>query len=674
MLHCFNGNANRTDGALQAAPIYFKYCNKPGRDLMASSTASASGGSHAHIDGSEPPGKTSFWALTLGSIGVVYGDIGTSPLYAFRESVLAAVGPGKPASETVVLGILSLIIWALLFVVTAKYVIILLRADNNGEGGTLALMALASRTLGRRNVVIILLGIISGALFYGDAIITPALSVLSAVEGLKIVTPAFEEYVVPITVVILICLFAVQSRGTAKVAAFFGPLTLVWFAVIAAAGFWHIGQNLTVLYAFNPYYGVNFLLHHGIIGFFTLGAVFLVVTGSEALYADLGHFGRGPIRFAWLVVVLPALTINYLGQGALVLANPKAIDNPFFLLFPNWALLPMVLLATAATVIASQAVITGAYSLTQQAIQLGLLPRLEIRHTSESLFGQIYMPRVNTLLLIGVLLLVALFRSSSALASAYGIAVTGTMVVTALMAIIVIRKVWHWPLAAALALMLPFLFIDLTFLAANLLKILEGGWMPVALGAIVMLLMYTWRRGSHLLVLKTRKLETPLAPLVASLERKPPTRVPGTAVFFTSDPEFAPTALMHSLKHYKVLHEKNVILTVETADTPRVDVSERVRIEPVGETFSRVVLRFGFMEQPNVPKALAIARKHGWQFDIMSTSFFLSRRTLRPAAKSGMPRWQDRLFIALTRSANDATDYFQIPTGRVVEIGTQVTV
>jgi KUP system potassium uptake protein len=641
---------------------------------MASSPDPASGGSHAHIDGSEPRGKTSFWALTLGSIGVVYGDIGTSPLYAFRESVLAAVGPGKPASETVVLGILSLIIWALLFVVTAKYVIVLLRADNNGEGGTLALMALASRALGRRNVVIILLGIISGALFYGDAIITPALSVLSAVEGLKIVTPAFEEYVVPITVLILIGLFAVQSRGTAKVATFFGPLTLVWFAAIAAAGFWHIGQNLTVLYAFNPYYGVNFLLHHGIIGFFTLGAVFLVVTGSEALYADLGHFGRGPIRFAWLVVVLPALTINYLGQGALVLANPKAIDNPFFLLFPNWALLPMVLLATAATVIASQAVITGAYSLTQQAIQLGLLPRLEIRHTSESLFGQIYMPRVNTLLLIGVLLLVALFRSSSALASAYGIAVTGTMVVTALMAIIVIRKVWQWPLAAALALMLPFLFIDLTFLAANLLKILEGGWMPLALGAIVMSLMYTWRRGSHLLVLKTRKLETPLAPLVASLERKPPTRVPGTAVFFTSDPEFAPTALLHSLKHYKVLHEKNVILTVETADTPRVDLSERVRIEPVGETFSRVVLRFGFMEQPNVPKALAIARKHGWQFDIMSTSFFLSRRTLRPAAKSGMPRWQDRLFIALTRSANDATDYFQIPTGRVVEIGTQVTV
>jgi KUP system potassium uptake protein len=625
-------------------------------------------------DGIDAPAKTSFWALTLGSIGVVYGDIGTSPLYALRESVLAAVGPGNPASEVAVLGILSLIIWALFIVVTAKYVVILLRADNNGEGGTLALMALASRALGRSSGVLILLGIVSGALFYGDAIITPALSVLSAVEGLKIVTPAFETYVVPITVVILIALFAVQSRGTASVAKLFGPLTLVWFAAIAVAGFWHIGQNLNVLYAFNPYYGVNFLLHHGVIGFYTLGAVFLVVTGSEALYADLGHFGRGPIRFAWLVVVLPALVINYLGQGALVLANPKAIENPFFLLFPQWALLPMVLLATAATVIASQAVITGAYSLTRQAIQLGLLPRMEIRHTSESLFGQIYMPRVNMLLLIGVLLLVALFRSSSALASAYGIAVTGTMVVTASMAIIVIKRVWGWNWIATFALMLPFLFIDLTFLTANMLKVVEGGWMPLALGTIVMTVMYTWRRGSRLLFEKTRKQEIPLTFLVGNLEKKPPMRVPGTAVFLTSDPEFAPTALMHSLKHYKVLHENNVVLTIETADTPRVARAERVRIEPVGHTFSRVVLRFGFMESPNVPKALAIARKHGWQFDIMSTSFFLSRRLLKPAAQSGMPRWQDRLFIALTRQANDATDYFQIPTGRVVEVGTQVTV
>ena len=641
---------------------------------MSKSIATANVGGVAAHDASEAPAKVGFWALSLGSIGVVYGDIGTSPLYALREAVLAATGTGNPASEPVVLGILSLIIWALLLVVTAKYVLILLRADNKGEGGTLALMALASRSLVRGSSVVILLGVISGALFYGDAIITPALSVLSAIEGLKVVTPAFDAYVVPLTVLILVILFAVQSRGTARVASFFGPVTLFWFATIAAAGIWHVGQNLTVLFAFNPWYGVSFLLHHGIVGFYTLGAVFLVVTGAEALYADLGHFGRGPIRFAWLVVVLPALLLNYLGQGALVLADAKSVENPFFLLYPDWALLPMVLLATAATVIASQAVITGAYSLTRQAIQLGLLPRLEIRHTSESLFGQIYMPRVNTLLLIGVLLLVALFRSSSALASAYGIAVTGTMVVTAMMALVVIWRVWHWPLFAAAALIVPFLFIDLTFLSANMLKIVEGGWMPLALGAMVMAVMYTWRRGTRLLFEKTRRLETPLESLVKSLEKKPPARVPGTAVFLTSDPVSAPTALLHSLKHYKVLHEKNVILTIETADAPRVDLAERVRIQPVGKTFSRVVLRFGFMETPNVPRALAIARKLGWQFDIMSTSFFLSRRSLKPAAHSGMPRWQDRLYIGLTRAANDATDYFQIPTGRVVEVGTQVTI
>jgi len=637
-------------------------------------TQATAGRADGRIEIGETHPSAGFWTLTLGSIGVVYGDIGTSPLYAVRESVVAAVGAGNPASEPVVLGILSLIIWALILVVTVKYVLILLRADNNGEGGTLALMALAHRALKRGGGIVILLGIVSGALFYGDAIITPALSVLSAVEGLKIVTPAFEPYVVPLAVLILFALFAVQSRGTAKVAALFGPITLVWFVAITIAGVWHVAQNPAVLRAFNPVHGVAFLGSHGMIGFVTLGAVFLVVTGSEALYADLGHFGRGPIRFAWLTVALPALTINYLGQGALVLADPKTIENPFFLLYPDWALLPMVALATAATVIASQAVITGAYSLTRQAIQLGLLPRLEIRHTSEALFGQIYMPRVNMLLLIGVLLLVALFRSSSALASAYGIAVTGTMVVTAMMAFVVIWKVWNWsPLMAGL-LIAPFLFIDLTFLAANLLKVFEGGWMPLALGAVIMLVMYTWRRGSRILSEKTRRQETPLADLVAMLEKKPPLRVPGTAVFLTSDPQSAPTALLHSLKHYKVLHEKNVILTIETDPLPRVDPEERVRFEPVGKTFSRVVLRFGFMETPNVPHALAIARKLGWKFDIMSTSFFLSRRTLKPAPHSGMPRWQDRIFIALARSANDATDYFQIPTGRVVEVGTQVTV
>src|SRR5947199_507327 len=561
----------------------------------------------------KPRAGPGFLALTLGTIGVVYGDIGTSPLYAMRESVVAAVGTGNPASETAVFGILSLIIWALILVVTLKYVLILLRADNNGEGGTLALMALAQRSFGKGAGALVLCGIISAALFYGDAMITPALSVLSAIEGLKVATPAFEPYVVPLTALILVVLFAFQSRGTARVATFFGPVMLVWFAAIAVAGVWHVVQNPAVFWAFNPAYGIEFLATHGIIGLFTLGAVFLVVTGSEALYADLGHFGRAPIQAAWLTVVLPALTINYLGQGALVLADPKSIENPFFLLYPDWALLPMVVLATAATVIASQAVITGAYSLTRQAIQLGLLPRMEIRHTSETHAGQIFMPRVNALLLTGVLLLVALFRSSSNLASAYGIAVTGTMVVTAMMAFIVVWKNWKWSPLAAGALIAPFLLIDLTFLGANLLKVLEGGYVPLAFGGVVMLVMYTWRRGSRLLFDKTRKQETPLRGLVAMLEKRPPVHVPGTAVFLTSDPTSAPTALMHSLKHYKVLHEKNVILTVETADTPRVKPEDSVQIEQIGDSFSLVTLTFGYMETPNVPKALAIARKLGWQ-------------------------------------------------------------
>src|SRR5438105_1914435 len=614
-----------------------------------------------------------FGALTLGSIGIVYGDIGTSPLYALREAVTAASAGGEVTSQAV-LGVLSLILWALVIVVTLKYVLILLRADNNGEGGTLALMALAQRGVAYGAGAIILLGIISGALFYGDAVITPALSVLSAIEGIKLVTAAFEPYVVPLTVLILLALFAVQVRGTAGIAAFFGPIMCIWFAVIAIASIAPIMRQPQVLLALNPLYAVYFMLHHGLIGFVTLGAVFLAVTGAEALYADLGHFGKRPIQTAWLFIVLPSLALNYLGQGALVIDDPKAVENPFFLMFPDWALIPMVGLATVATVIASQAVITGAYSLTRQAIQLGLMPRFEIRHTSEAHSGQIYIPRINLLLFLAVMLLVLLFRSSSALASAYGIAVTGTMVVTAMMGFVVIWRVWKWSPIAAAALIAPFLFLDLTFLAANLLKVFEGGWVPLALGGIVMLLMYTWRRGSRLLFEKSRKLEFPLADLVAMLEKRPPQRVSGTAVFLTSDPVSAPTALMHSLKHYKVLHEKNVILTIEIATTPRVDMAERVRLEQISATFSKVTLKFGFMESPNVPKALAIARKLGWQFDIMSTSFFPSRLALKPGPHSGMPRWQDHLFIALSRTANDATDYFQIPSGRVVEVGTQVTV
>jgi KUP system potassium uptake protein len=624
------------------------------------------------------PSRAGLWGLALGSIGVVYGDIGTSPLYALRAAVVAASGPQHGALDrATVLGVVSLILWALFIIVTLKYVVILLRADNNGEGGTLTLMALASRAVGRFGraaTIVALLGIVSAALFYGDAVITPALSVLSAVEGIDVATPAFHEYVVPLTVVILLALFAVQSRGTAKVAALFGPIMMVWFIAIALPGLFWVAADPGILWALNPFYGIYFLFDHGMIGLYTLGAVFLAVTGAEALYADLGHFGRRPIQVAWIVVVLPSLAVNYLGQGALVFAHPGAIENPFYLLYPDWALMPMVVLATAATVIASQAVITGAYSLTSQAIQLGLLPRFEVRHTSAEQAGQIYMPRVNGLLLCGVLFLVAMFHSSIALASAYGIAVTGTMVVTCMMAFIVIWRMWRWSVIAAAALMLPFLVIDLTFLSANMLKVVQGGWVPLALGGVVMLVMYTWRRGSQLLFAKTRRLETPLDDLVRILEKKPPQRVAGTAVFLTSDPKSAPTALMHSLKHYKVLHEKNVILSVETTHTPRVEPERRVRIEPVGSTFMRVQLRFGYMEVPNIPKALAIARKLGWQFDIMSTSFFLSRRSLRPAPHSGMPRWQDRLFITLARSANDATDYFQIPTDRVVEVGTQVTV
>ncbi|MFO1123059.1 MAG: potassium transporter Kup [Hyphomicrobiales bacterium] len=621
--------------------------------------------------GHRPP---SFWVLTLGSIGVVYGDIGTSPLYALREAVLAAMRKDGAISEPMIYGVLSLILWALILIVTLKYVLILLNADNKGEGGTLSLMALAQRALGTKVLFIPILGMIGAALFYGDAMITPAISVLSAVEGLKIVTPAFDPYVLWITVAILVALFAVQARGTASVAKFFGPITLVWFAAMGIAGLIHIADHPGIFHAFNPFHAVTFLASHGVIGLVTLGAVFLAVTGAEALYADLGHFGKRPIQLAWIAVVLPSLVLNYLGQGALLLANPAAIENPFFLMVPDWALPPMVILATAATIIASQAVITGAYSLTSQAIQLGLLPRMEIRFTSESHAGQIYMPQINWLLLFGVLVLVMLFQSSSSLASAYGIAVTGTMVVTATMAIVVIRKVWMWPLWAALALMLPLLALDAVFLGANALKIHEGGWVPLAIGGGLMLLMWTWRRGTQILFEKTRRSEVPLAGLADSLARRPPHRVAGTAVFFTSDPESAPTALLHSLKHYKVLHENNVILTIRTSDLPAIADSEKVKMTSINEMFRSLIVTFGYMETPHVPKALALARKAGWKFDIMTTSFFLSRRNVRASRHEGMPVWQDHLFIAMARNADDASHYFRLPTDRVVEVGSQITV
>ncbi|MDI4236384.1 potassium transporter Kup [Bradyrhizobium sp. Arg237L] len=621
----------------------------------------------------EGPVTSNFWALTLGSIGVVFGDIGTSPLYAFREAVAGATH-GQPVSRIIVLGVLSLILWALFIVVTSKYVLLLLRADNNGEGGTLSLMALGQRALGRRSWLLLALGVVGASMFIGDSMITPAISVLSAVEGLKLATPALQHYVVPVTIVILVVLFSVQRIGTGRVASAFGPVMVVWFATLAVMGLVHIKDDPSVLAAINPYYALQFLLTHGTIGLVTLGAVFLAVTGGEALYADLGHFGRKPIQSGWLFFVLPSLLLNYFGQGALVLSDPSAIENSFYRMVPDFLLLPLVVLATAATVIASQAVITGAYSLVRQAVQLGLLPRFEVRYTSESHAGQIYLPRVNRLLLVGVLLLVLMFHTSSGLASAYGIAVSTTMVADGIMGFVVIWKLWNWRAATAAAVIVPFVVVDMTFLSANLLKLFEGAWVPLLFGAAMAAMIWTWRRGTAILIAKTRRIEVPLDDLIKSLEKRPPYIVKGTAVFLTSDPGFVPTALLHNLKHNKVLHEHNVILTIETAQTPRVDVSERVYMERVSDKFSKVRLRFGFMESPNVPKALVIARKLGWQFDIMATSFFVSRRSLKPAAQSGMPLWQDHLFIAMSRSANDATDYFQIPTGRVVEVGTQVTI
>ena len=572
------------------------------------------------------------------------------------------------------LGVLSLILWSLVVVVTLKYVLILLRADNNGEGGTLSLTALARRALGRRATFVLLLGTIGASMFLGDSVITPAISVLSAVEGLKLVTTATDHYVIVITLVILFALFSVQRRGTASVAALFGPVMTVWFIAIAVAGAFHIRDHPDVLLAVSPHYAVDFILEHRQVGLITLGLVFLAVTGGEALYADLGHFGRRPIQTAWLFLVLPSLLINYFGQGASLLSDPSAIENPFYRLVPDALILPMVALATAATVIASQAVITGAYSLVRQAIQLGFLPRLAILHTSDAYSGQIYIPRVNIALLLGVLLLVGLFRTSSALASAYGIAVATTMVVDGALGFVVIWKLWGWRWWQAGLIIGPLVIVDATFFSANLLKVFEGAWLPLLFGIGMVLLIITWRRGTEIVAGKTRSSEVSLETLVRSLEKKPPHIVPGTAIFLTSDPNYAPTALLHNLKHNKVLHEYNVILTIITTDTPRVAEADRVTITSVSTRFNRVALKFGYMEIPNVPKALALARKKGWSFDIMSTSFYLSRRALRPAAKSSMPRWQDRLFIGLARSASDATDFFQIPTGRVVEVGTQVAV
>jgi len=613
--------------------------------------------------------------LALGSVGVVYGDIGTSPLYAFREALRPVAADGVTRLE--VIGLISLMIWTLTIIVTLKYVLFLLRADNQGEGGTLSLLALLMKAASGHASRLFFMGIAGAALFIGDAMITPALSVLSAVEGLKLVTPALTPYVVPISVIILVALFAVQSKGTAAVSNFFGPITLIWFAVMAAAGIDHIRDDFGILAAFNPYYAVYFLFHAGFVGIVVLGAVFLTVTGAEALYADLGHFGRKPIQWAWFCVVFPALALNYLGQGALVLKHPETMSDPFFLMFPEWALLPVVILATAATIIASQAVITGAFSLTRQAIHLGFLPRMAIFHTSETQTGQIYLPNVNTLLLFGVMTLVFMFGSSESLATAYGVSVTGAMVVTTMLAFEFVRLHWRWPLYVACLVLLPLLALEIVFLGANLLKIHDGGYVPILIAVTFVVLMWTWKRGTKILHDKTRHTDIPLMSFVKSVERKSehaPVSVPGTAIFLTSDPESTPAALLHNIKHNHVLHAQNFILTIRTANVPIVPKDQRVSASSISERFNLLEMHFGFMETQNVSQALGLFRKTGLKFDIMSTSFYLGRRKLVPDAESGMPYWQDRLFIALANAAIDPSDYFRLPANRVVELGSHVII
>ncbi|WP_273691973.1 potassium transporter Kup [Ketogulonicigenium vulgare] len=619
------------------------------------------------------PARTALAGLTIGALGVVYGDIGTSPLYAFREAMLASGATPTDVPAASVLGVLSLIIWTLMIIVSAKYVVILLRADNEGEGGTLSLLALAARAMRRPHLVVLVLGICGAALFYGDALITPAVSVLSAVEGIKLIAPATAPLVEVIALTIIIALFAIQKHGTEAVARFFGPIMLVWFAALAAGGLWQIAGTPAVLAALNPLHALTFLVTHQGVALAVLGATVLAVTGAEALYADMGHFGRAPIRLGWFWMTFPALVLNYMGQGAVLLTTPAALENPFYLGFPDWALVPIVLLATLATIIASQAVITGAFSLTRQAVQLRLLPRMRIFHTSAAHEGQIYIPVVNLLLCIGVLALVIGFRSSSALASAYGIAVTGTMVVTSILALIVIHKHWGWSRPKAAALMLPFLAIDLLFFGSNLMKVLDGGYVPLLLSAALLLVMLTWRRGTNLLTVKDHEAELSLDRLITQVSGSNLASVPGTAVFLTATPDIAPSALLHSLKHFRALHAQNWIVTIHTANVPRISAQDRLHLTPTADPrFQRIILSFGYAEVPDVPQALLLLRPHGLKFDIMSTSFILSRRSLRRSVRSDLPGWQARMFIFLSRNATAASDYFRIPAGRVVELGVQM--
>ncbi|MCW5625241.1 MAG: potassium transporter Kup [Burkholderiales bacterium] len=614
-------------------------------------------------------------ALALGAVGVVFGDIGTSPLYTMKEALSGSHSVALTHDN--VLGILSLVFWSLMLFVTLKYVTLVMRADNRGEGGMMALMALVAGTTRqgtRGRWWLMTLGIFGAALFYGDSMITPAISVLSAVEGLSVATPVFDPFIVPITVVVIIGLFIVQFKGTAAVGTLFGPITVLWFVVIAVLGVRQIVANPHVLLGLNPAYAVGFFVENRLHGFLALGAVVLAVTGAEALYADMGHFGKKPIRLAWLTLVFPALGLNYFGQGALLLADPTAVENPFYRMVPSWGLYPMVALATLATVIASQAVISGAYSLTRQAIQLGYCPRLAIRHTSEKHMGQVYMPWINWVLLIAVLTLVVGFRSSSALASAYGIAVTGTMAIDTILLYIVITRIWKWGTATGLLIAGVFLTVDLAYFLANSVKIFQGGWFPLVIAAVIFILISTWRKGRQLLFERLRPGAIPLEPFLASIEIHPPSRVPGTAVFLTAGREGVPHALLHNLKHNKVLHERIVLLTVTTEDEPFVPDERRLEIEPLGSEFYRMTVHFGFKDEPDLPEALQLPNTAGIEFSMMETSFFLSRQTIVPTRSAGMALWREKLFAAMSRNSSSATEFFGIPTNRVVELGTQIEI
>ncbi len=613
-------------------------------------------------------------ALALGAIGVVYGDLGTSPLYTMKETFGTH---GLPLDEMHVLGVLSLVFWTLMLVVSIKYAGFIMRADNKGEGGIMALTALAQRGVRENRRVywaVTMLGLFGAALFFGDGVITPAMSVLSAVEGLKVAAPQLEHFVVPITVVILLGLFWIQKRGSARVGAVFGPIMCLWFVTLAVAGVVQIVEHPYVLKALSPHYAVHFFTHGGLPSFLALGSVVLCITGAEALYADMGHFGKQPIRFAWFSFVMPALVLNYFGQGALLLSDPKAIENPFFLLAPSALLLPFIVLATVATVIASQAVISGAYSVAREAIQLGFLPRMQIRHTSRETIGQIYLPWINRMLLVLTLAVVLGFRSSSNLAAAYGIAVVGTMTIDAVLVMIVFRRLWQWSTPRVWAVGSVFLVVDFGFLAANADKVEHGGWFPLVLGALMFTVMTTWRRGRELVMREVRQAGLALEPFISSIVMHPPLRVPGTAVFLTSNPEGVPNALLHNLKHNKVLHERNVILTVETVDTPVAEADERVQVQHLSDNFHKLTVRFGFAEDADVPQVLLSVRDCGLPFDLMDTTFFLSRESIVATDRPGMALWRDKLFAFLQRNALPATAFFQIPGNRLIELGTQVEI